>query len=39
MGPDEMREIADIIVKASQGELDGLRERVTALTEAFPLYE
>jgi glycine hydroxymethyltransferase len=39
MGPDEMREIADIIVKASHGELDGLRERVTALTEAFPLYE
>jgi glycine hydroxymethyltransferase len=38
MGPDEMREIAEIIVKASRGELDGLRDRVTALTEAFPLY-
>jgi glycine hydroxymethyltransferase len=38
MGPDEMREIADIIVKASRGELEGLRDRVGALTEAFPLY-
>jgi glycine hydroxymethyltransferase len=38
MGPDEMREIAEIIVKASRGELEGLRDRVTALTEAFPLY-
>jgi glycine hydroxymethyltransferase len=38
MGPDEMREIAEIIVKASRGELDGLRDRVSALTEAFPLY-
>src|ERR671911_485893 len=32
MGPDEMREIADIITSAARGELDGLRERVTALT-------
>jgi glycine hydroxymethyltransferase len=39
MGPDEMREIADIIASAARGELDGLRERVTALTTAFPLYE
>jgi glycine hydroxymethyltransferase len=39
MGPDEMREIADIITSAARGELDGLRERVTALTTAFPLYE
>ena len=39
MGPEEMREIAEIIVRASRGELDGLRERVTALTTAFPLYE
>jgi len=39
MGEAEMREIADIIVKASRGELDGLRDRVRALTEAFPLYE
>jgi glycine hydroxymethyltransferase len=39
MGPDEMREIADIIASASRGELDGLRDRVTTLTEAFPLYE
>ena len=30
---------AGIIVKASRGELEGLRERVTALTTAFPLYE
>jgi glycine hydroxymethyltransferase len=38
MGPDEMREIADIIARAARGELEGLRDRVTALTEAFPLY-
>jgi glycine hydroxymethyltransferase len=38
MGPDEMREIADIIARAARGELDGLRDRVSALTEAFPLY-
>jgi glycine hydroxymethyltransferase len=38
MGPDEMREIADIIAIAARGQLDGLRDRVTALTEAFPLY-
>ena len=39
MGEGEMREIAEIIVRASRGELDGLRDRVRALTEAFPLYE
>ena len=39
MGEAEMREIAEIIVKASRGELDGLRDRARALTEAFPLYE
>ena len=39
MGPSEMREIAEIIVRASRGELEGLRERVAALTTAFPLYE
>ena len=39
MGAEEMREIAEIIIRASRGELDGLRERVTALTTAFPLYE
>jgi glycine hydroxymethyltransferase len=39
MGETEMREIAEIIVRASRGELEGLRDRVTALTEAFPLYE
>ena len=39
MGPDEMREIAEIIARAARGELEGLRERVAALTEAFPLYE
>ncbi len=38
MGPDEMREIADIIVRAVRGETDGLRERVASLTEAHPLY-
>ena len=38
MGPAEMREIADIITSAARGELDGLRDRVTALTEAYPLY-
>ncbi|WP_156787854.1 serine hydroxymethyltransferase [Rubrobacter xylanophilus] len=38
MGPGEMREIADIIVRAARGETDGLRRRVLALTEAFPLY-
>jgi glycine hydroxymethyltransferase len=38
MGPDEMREIAEIIASAARGELDGLRDRINALTEAFPLY-
>ena len=38
MGEDEMREISQIIVKASRGELEGLRDRVGALAEAFPLY-
>ncbi len=39
MGEDEMREIAEIICAASRGETDGLRDRVSALTDAFPLYE
>jgi len=39
MGPDEMREIAEIITRAARGELGGLHDRVRALTEAFPLYE
>jgi glycine hydroxymethyltransferase len=39
MGEDEMREIADIIVATTGGETDGLRNRVAALTEAYPLYE
>ena len=39
MGEEEMREIARIIVQAVQGETDGLRDRVSALTEAHPLYE
>jgi glycine hydroxymethyltransferase len=39
MGEDEMREIADIIVATTRGETDGLRDRVKALTEAYPLYE
>jgi glycine hydroxymethyltransferase len=38
MGPEEMREIADIIVAAARGETDGLKERTRGLTEAFPLY-
>jgi glycine hydroxymethyltransferase len=38
MGPDEMREVAEIIARAARGELEGLRDRVNALTEAFPLY-
>jgi len=38
MGEEEMREISAIIVKAARGERDGLRDRVLALTEAFPLY-
>ncbi len=39
MGEDEMREIASIIVATTRGQLAGLRDRVAALTEAFPLYE
>ncbi|MBA2376247.1 MAG: serine hydroxymethyltransferase [Rubrobacter sp.] len=38
MGTDEMREIAEVIVKAARGETDGLRARVSNLTETFPLY-
>ena len=38
MGEDEMREIADIIVGAVRGEKEGLRDRVTTLTDAYPLY-
>jgi glycine hydroxymethyltransferase len=39
MGEDEMQEIAGIIVATTRGETDGLRDRVKALTEAYPLYE
>jgi glycine hydroxymethyltransferase len=39
MGEEEMREIASIIVATTRGELDGLRDRVRTLTDAFPLYE
>ena len=39
MGADEMQEIAEIIVATTQGKTGGLRERVRALTEAYPLYE
>jgi glycine hydroxymethyltransferase len=39
MGEDEMREIAEIIVATSSGKTQGLRDRVAALTEAYPLYE
>ncbi|MGF1470467.1 MAG: serine hydroxymethyltransferase [Rubrobacteraceae bacterium] len=38
MGEDEMREIGSIIAAAARGETDGLRERVTSLVEAYPLY-
>ena len=38
MGEEEMREISEIIVKATRGQTDGLRERVAAMTEAYPLY-
>ncbi|MDQ3912090.1 MAG: serine hydroxymethyltransferase [Actinomycetota bacterium] len=38
MGEEEMREISEIIVNAARGKADGLRERVAALTEAYPLY-
>ncbi len=39
MGPDEMREVAEIIAATARSASDGLRDRVAALTEAFPLYE
>jgi glycine hydroxymethyltransferase len=39
MGESEMREIADIIGATTRGKTDGLRDRVAALTEAYPLYE
>jgi glycine hydroxymethyltransferase len=39
MGEDEMQEIAEIIVSTTHGQTDGLRDRVKALTEAYPLYE
>jgi glycine hydroxymethyltransferase len=38
MGEEEMREISEIITRAARGETEGLRDRVTALTEAYPLY-
>jgi glycine hydroxymethyltransferase len=39
MGEDEMRGIAEIIVATTNGKTQGLRDRVAALTEAYPLYE
>ena len=39
MGPDEMREISSVVCATARGELTGLRDRVTQLTNAFPLYE
>ncbi len=39
MGPDEMHEIAAVVCATARGELTGLRDRVTQLTDAFPLYE
>src|ERR671916_66300 len=38
MGEEEMREISEMIAKAARGETKGLKDRVTALTEAHPLY-
>jgi glycine hydroxymethyltransferase len=38
MGEEEMREIAEMIANAARGETKGLKDRVTALTEAHPLY-
>ncbi|MBA2442491.1 MAG: serine hydroxymethyltransferase [Rubrobacter sp.] len=38
MGEAEMREISEIISRAARGETDGLAGRVSALTEAYPLY-
>jgi glycine hydroxymethyltransferase len=38
MGEEEMREISEIIIKAARGEVEGLRDRVATLTEAYPLY-
>jgi glycine hydroxymethyltransferase len=38
MGEAEMREISEIISRAARGETDGLTGRVSALTEAYPLY-
>jgi glycine hydroxymethyltransferase len=38
MGEGEMREISEVIALAVRGETDGLRERVLALTDAYPLY-
>src|SRR5918997_266963 len=38
MGPDEMREISSIVCATARGETEGLRDRVTQLTDAFPLY-
>ena len=38
MGEEEMREIAEMIARAARGETDSLKDRVMALTEAYPLY-
>ena len=38
MGEEEMHEISEIITRAARGETEGLRDRVTVLTEAHPLY-
>lgn len=38
MGEAEMREISEIISRAARGEKEGLADRVSALTEAYPLY-
>ena len=38
MGEAEMREIAEMIARAARGKTDGLKDRVMALTEAYPLY-
>jgi glycine hydroxymethyltransferase len=38
MGEEEMREIAEMIAGAARGETEGLKDRVAALTAAYPLY-
>ena len=38
MGEGEMREISDIIARAARGETEDAKDRISDLTEAYPLY-